>query len=168
MKSADESSVSNNIDSKIEHLRRYCAYQERSKSQLKIQAQKIGIPHSRFDEVVNILSDEGFFNEQRFALAFVRGKFRVNKWGKLKIKAEMYSKQISSGLVELALKEIDNQEYVQCLDDLLKKKLQSIKNEQQKSVFEKLYRYAISKGFENDLVLSSLKLLLSEIKENDL
>ena len=121
MKSADDKSVGNNIDSKIEHLRRFCAYQDRSKSQLKIQAAKIGIPHSKFDEVVTTLSDEGFFNEQRFAIAFVRGKFRINKWGKIKIKSELFAKQIPSDLIDLALNEIDDQEYKICLFDLIKK-----------------------------------------------
>lgn len=168
MKSADDKSVGNNIDSKIEHLRRFCAYQDRSKSQLKIQAAKIGIPHSKFDEVVTTLSDEGFFNEQRFAIAFVRGKFRINKWGKIKIKSELFAKQIPSDLIDLALNEIDDQEYKICLFNLIKKKLVTFKNENRKSVFEKLYRYAISKGFENDLVLSTLKIILSDKEENDL
>lgn len=168
MKKTDDKSVSNSLSSKIEHLRRYCAYQERSRSQLKLQASKIGVPFSKFDEVLMLLSEEGFFNEERFAFAFVKGKFNVNKWGKLKIKAEMYAKQINSDLIQMALNEINDEDYRACLNSLIKKKYNTFKNETNKSAFEKLFRYAVSKGFESDLILNVLNSFFKENIEYDL
>lgn len=42
------------------------------------------------------LIEENYLNEERFAIAYAGGKFRINQWGKTKIKYNLTQKQVSN------------------------------------------------------------------------
>src|SRR5438445_10764263 len=87
----------------LSKIYRYCAYQERSHREVKAKLFDYGLRSGEVDEIVSRLITEGFLNEERFARAFAGGKFRMMKWGKLKIQRELEiagltSKCIARGL----------------------------------------------------------------------
>lgn len=127
-------------------LRHYCAYQERAQQEVEQKLNKLGATEEQSGEVMVHLIQEGFLNEERFAKAYARGKFRMQSWGRHKIKAGLKSKNVSSPLIDLAMKEIQEEEYHKMILNLLQKYHSQAYGLQ--TAIQKL----CSKGFEYDLV----------------
>jgi regulatory protein len=130
----------------------FCAYQERTINEVSEKLTEWGLDQNHIDEVVAELIAQKYLNEARFAASFVRGKFRHNHWGRIKIRQELRSKGISNDLIMKSFKEIDEDEYETTLREILEKKARTLKAEQPLIRKQKLVRYAQSKGFEPDLI----------------
>lgn len=100
-----------------------------------------------------------FVNEERFARAFVRGKFRIKKWGRNKIKQALYPHKLSAYVLKKAFSEIDEQEYQRVLEEVIAKKASTVKLKNQFDRNGKIAQYAISRGFESDMVWELVKAL---------
>ncbi|NGM72883.1 regulatory protein RecX [Sphingobacterium sp. SGL-16] len=140
-------------------IENYCAYQERPQQEVRDKLYEMGLHEEDVENIIANLISDNFLNEERFAKAYVRGKFRMKDWGKIKITQHLKSKRISAPLIKIALKEIDYDEYIEKLDQIiLKKATRAISNlsYEEKS---KLLRYIQSKGYENELIFERLKLL---------
>ena len=96
---------------------------------------------------------------ERFAETFARGKFRIKQWGKNKIKAELKFKKVSDYSINKALKQIDNTDYRKTIEKLLERKLRETKEKVPYKKNYKVLQYAISRGFEQDIVADVLKLI---------
>ena len=66
-------------------------------------------------------------------------------------------------LINEAFTQIDEDEYESVLFALLKEKKRTSKGRTQQDVFPKLYRFAVSKGFESDLTLRQLKKMIETV-----
>lgn len=135
----------------------YCAYQERSHKEVKNKLFTYGLYASEVDEILSQLISTGFLNEERFAKAYAGGKFRMKKWGRLKIKSELEQLGLTKRCIERGLKEIDQPDYSKTLKTLLKKKWASLKEENLFKKRDKVARYAISKGYEADMVWENIR-----------
>lgn len=134
----------------------FCAYQERAQQEVRDKLYTWGLHSEDVENIIAELITENFLNEERFAKAFVRGKFRIKKWGKVKIIQHLKAKSISSPLIKIALREIDLDEYEENLDTLIQKKIGSQADSLSLSEKAKLMRYLQSKGYENDLIFQRL------------
>ena len=138
----------------LQKLKHYCAYQERCHSDVKDKCYELGVWQKDHDELISKLIEENYLNEERFAIAFAGGKWRVKKWGRTKIKYELKQKQVSEYCIKKAMKQIGEEEYVEVLQDLLREKYDSLKDEQWIIRKKKTVDYMIRKGFEPELVNS--------------
>lgn len=136
----------------LQKLKHYCAYQERCHSEVKEKLYNLGAWKKDHDEIIATLIEENYLNEERFALAFAGGKFRVKQWGRVKIKYELKQKQLSEYCIKKSLKQIDEEEYIKVLNKLAKEKYTSLKSEQYLIRKKKTMDYLITKGFEMDLI----------------
>jgi regulatory protein len=136
----------------LQKLKHYCAYQERCHSEVKEKLYNLGAWKKDHDEIIATLIEENYLNEERFALAFAGGKFRVKQWGRVKIKYELKQKQVSEYCIKKSLKQIDEEEYIKVLNKLAKDKYTSLKSEQYLIRKKKTMDYLITKGFEMDLI----------------
>ncbi|MDD5570328.1 MAG: regulatory protein RecX [Bacteroidales bacterium] len=136
----------------IEKAKKYCAYQERAHSEVRKKLHEWGINEENVEGIISKLITERFINEERFAIAFARGKFRIKKWGKNKIKAELKKRKITEYCLNKALSEIDRKEYIKTLKEIILKKEKEIKEKSEIKRKRKLSQYAISRGFESELV----------------
>ena len=136
----------------LQKLKHYCAYQERCHSEVKEKLFSLGIWKKDHDELIATLIEENYLNEERFAIAFAGGRFRIKQWGKVKIKYELKQKQVSEYSIKKALKQIDEETYLETLKKLAKEKYTSLKPEQYMVRKKKTMDYLIGKGFEVDLV----------------
>jgi regulatory protein len=139
---------------KIQH---YCAYQERSHKEVKNKLFEYGLLSDQVDEILSRLITDGFLNEERFAKAFAGGKFRMKKWGKLKIKHELEMLGLTKNCIQRGLKEIEFSDYQKTLSSLIKKKSSESSEENIYKKRDKIARYVINKGYEPDLVWVLLK-----------
>ncbi|WP_017258604.1 regulatory protein RecX [Pedobacter arcticus] len=135
----------------------YCAYQERSQYEVRGKLISLGARGLELENVITTLIETNFLNEERFATAYAKGKLRIKSWGRRKIADGLKFKQVSAPLIKKALKNLDEDEYLEKLKDLLDKKRPSIKEKQAYKLNYKLSQYAISRGFEPDLVFYTLK-----------
>lgn len=142
-----------NFTEALQRLRRYCAYQERCHQELKKKLWDWGFDAEDSGRVISQLIEEGFLNEERYAKAIAGGKFRVKGWGKRKITESLKQKGISSAyLLKTAMKEITEEDYENKLLQLLQKKRDSLKAETPPVRRQKLVRYGLGKGYEQELI----------------
>ena len=141
----------------IVKAQRFCAYQERSQQEVRNKLYELGLFAGRVEEVISELIQAGFLNEERFAVAYTLGKFRIKKWGKLKIRHGLRLKKIPEKLIAKALKQINEADYLRTLQDVLSKKRVLLKEKDNFKLEYKLIQFALSKGYERDLITDALK-----------
>ena len=132
----------------FEKAKRYCSFQERCILDLENRFRAWNVKKEDWDALIDKLIQQNFLNEKRYIEAFVRGKFLIKKWGKIKIKAELNQKRIYGKEIDEAIEnEIEEAAYFKTIKQLITKK-KSLLNEKDKlKEKEKLYRYLLSKGF---------------------
>ena len=144
-------------------IEQYCAYQERSHQEVRDKLYGMGLHRSDVEEIITILITDGFLNEERFAKAFAGGKFRMKKWGRIKISHALEAKGVSKNCIRIGLKEIDDNDYIATLRALLKDKCGSHQENDNIYVLrDRLSKYAIQKGYEPELVWHEIRALVLE------
>lgn len=131
---------------------KYCAYQERTQQEVRDKLYSYGLYSDAVEEVLSELISEGFVNEERFAQAFARGKFRSNKWGRVKIELGLRQKGLSDYCIRSGLAEISEADYREILQLLIQKKWNSLEKEDTYARKHKTARYALGKGYESALI----------------
>lgn len=146
----------------LQKLRQYCSYQERSHYEVKQKLWELGIRKSDHDEIIASLIEGDYLNEERFAVQFAGGKFRMKEWGRKKIYYALKEKQVSDYCINNAIKSIDDDAYEKTLYHLAEKKYASLKGEQYLVRRKKTTDYLLQKGFEPDLINKALAGLLEK------
>lgn len=133
-------------------LQNWCAYQERSPKDCLLKSRELGATKDEANSLLSDLISNNFVNEERFAQLFTQGKFRIKKWGKLKIKLELKKKNISNYSINKAISLINEGDYIKTIEQLMSKKVNgNILSEKPQDKF-KLIRYLNSKGFELEII----------------
>ncbi len=140
----------------LQKLKHYCAYQERCHAEVTDKLYTLGVWKKEHGEIISSLIEENYLNEERFAIAYAGGKWRVKQWGRVKIKYELKQKQVSEYCIKKAMKEIPEAEYHVVLEKLAKEKYAALKNEQYLIRKKKVLDYLIGKGFEPSLIMTVL------------
>ncbi|MDT0620205.1 regulatory protein RecX [Croceitalea vernalis] len=141
-------------------LENYCAYQERCHKEVIEKLKGMRMIPEAIDQIVTQLIEDNFLNEERFAKSFARGKFNIKKWGKNRIENELKQRQISRYNITAALKEIDEETYIETLDTLAKKRLEQITETNLQKKRKKLADYLLYRGWESHLVYEKLRELI--------
>jgi regulatory protein len=147
----------------LQKLRHYCAYQERSHVEVKEKLYSFGLRKQMVEESIAQLIEEDYLNEERFAIQFAGGKFRMKQWGRVKIIHALKQKQVSTYCINKALKELDEADYQKTLHKLAKQKWSTVKGEGVNGFVKmaKTTDYLLQKGYEPELVRRALQ----ELKE---
>ena len=137
----------------VPKIKQYCAYQERCHAEVRDKLYSFGLNKIEVEEIISELITENYLNEERFAIHYAGGKFRMKQWGKNKIKQSLKFKQVSDYCIEKSLKEIDNKEYEKTFLKLTELKLKALKSE--KNIFikkRKLQDFLLMKGYESEMI----------------
>jgi regulatory protein len=132
----------------IQRIRHYCAYQERAQQEVRDKLYELGMTMDEVEEIMSDLIAENFLNEERFAVQFAGGHFRIKGWGKVKIQHALQQKRVSSYNIKIGLKAIDGDAYLKTLEQLATKKWNSLKGERGLSRMAKTYAFLHQRGFE--------------------
>ena len=130
----------------------FCAYQERTQQEVRERLKEWGLWGDDAEEVIAELIQQNYLNEERFAKSFAGGKFRVKGWGWRKIRQHLQQRGITGYNLDQAMNEIAPADYRTTLTELLDKKRRTLRDDSPLVVKQKLVRYALSKGYESDLV----------------
>lgn len=136
----------------------YCSLSEHCIQKVREKLVQWETPKEFIDPIIEKLIEEDYINEERFAVAFVKDKFRFNHWGKIKITTHLKALNIHSSIIAKAIEEIKEEEYVEMLDEIVEKKRKTINKGTDYEIRAKLLRHALSRGFEYDLVASKLNI----------
>ena len=137
-------------DEALAKLEYFCAYRERCPKEVRTKLSELGVRGEMAEQIFNVLHEDGFFNEERFAMSFAGGKFRVNHWGRVRIRIELRMRSIAPHLVEQAIGSIDENAYLDLLQQLLEKKRAYYEGQEQAR--DKTVAALIRAGFEPELV----------------
>jgi len=134
-----------------------CAYQERCQQEMRDKLYEWGLHGNDVENIIASLISDNFLNEERFSIAFAGGKFRIKKWGRVKIKIELKRRKISDYCIRKALNGINEEEYIKTLQELIAKKLKENPKGTQQARNYKAVQYVMSRGFEGDLARDVLR-----------
>ncbi|SHG72931.1 regulatory protein RecX [Winogradskyella jejuensis] len=148
------------VDEAQKLLENYCAYQERCHKEVKDKLLKMRMIPEAIDQIMVHLIANNYLNEERFAKAFARGKFRIKKWGKNRIIRELKFREISNYSIDSALKEIDLDDYYQTLHELTEKRIAQVKETNIYKKKKKVADYLLYRGWESNLVYEKLNELI--------
>lgn len=140
-------------DQALQKIKHYCAYQERCHSEVKEKLYGYGLNRKEVDEILSSLIQENYLNEERFAIQYAGGKFRIKQWGRGKIRYELKKKLVSDYCIRKALSSIDEEDYNRILNKLFDLKKRALRSE--KNIFikrKKIQDHLLQKGFEAELV----------------
>ena len=135
----------------------YCAYQERTQQQVRDKRFQYGLTVDEVEEVLTDLITEGFVNEERFAISFAGGKFRMKKWGRIKIIHHLKALHISEYCIRKGLAEIEDDDYRQTLLNLINKKREALKDPNPYHKNKKIANFLMQKGYEPELIWEMIR-----------
>ena len=144
----------------LQKAKHYCAYQERCHSEVRDKLYSFGLHRNEVEPLLTQLIEEDFLNEERFAIAYAGGKFRIKNWGKEKIKYALKQKRVSEYCIKKALTSIPAADYRKTFTSVADKKLATLKSE--KNIFikkKKMKDFLQQKGFEIIMISNYLKAL---------
>ncbi|MBY5951913.1 RecX family transcriptional regulator [Algoriphagus marincola] len=148
------------VEEAEEKIAAFCAYQERCVWEVRRKLYEKGIAEAQIEKLIGFLLREKFIDEGRYAKAFARGKFRLKKWGKNRIRMELKMRQVPEDLIRKGLLEIDPTEYYDTLLLETEKKWEKTKEPDLYKKRFKVVGYLMQRGFEQDLVQEAIDSLL--------
>jgi len=145
----------------LDKAARFCARYETCIFDLRNKLHKWHVPEELHDQIIEYLVENKFIDERRYAQSFVHDKFYLNHWGKRRIYYALIQKQIPEKAINLALEQIDTQDYISTLKNLLTKKAQTIKTDDSLILKQKLINYAVGRGYEPEVIYAIVNELLN-------
>lgn len=141
----------------LQKARHYCGYQERCHSEVQEKLYSFGLRKPQVDAALATLIEENYLNEERFALGFAGGHFRLKHWGRVRIRYQLKQKQVSEYCIKKALASIDEADYERTLGRLAEDKWEKLATEDNFLIRRrKLQEYLLQKGYEADRVAAVL------------
>lgn len=134
-----------------------CSSAEHCTADIREKLARWGVTEADSRTIIDRLVQERFIDEQRYAVAFVKDKFRFSGWGRIKMRYALQQKRIDGSDIDHALATLDEEQYNDRLLELLQAKLRSIRDDDPEARRAKLFRFAASRGFESALIFNALK-----------
>lgn len=135
----------------------YCVYQDRCHSEVEQKMREFVLIPEAKEEIMLYLLKENYLNEERFTRSYIRGKFYIKNWGKVKIKLNLKQKGITDKLISHCMDEIDENDYLNVIKKLYDNYLHKLKNLQNYQKKAKTIKYILNKGFEYERILQVIE-----------
>ena len=137
-------------------LQYYCSYQDRCHKEVTEKLKTFNVKQHESNQIISNLINDNYLNESRFSESFVRGKFKIKNWGKIRIISELKRRNISPYNITLGLKEVEDQDYLNKFEEIFKKKLSSLSNLSSDVKKKKIISYLQYRGWESNLIYSKI------------
>ena len=141
----------------IKRAASFCAESERNVAEVERKLRKWGVDDDDIDSIIDRLKSDDFLNEERYCKAYINDRFKLNHWGKVKIRYELGKRDVDRQYIDTALANIDDDEYFEVLKEVVEAKRRTIKDTDTYSASAKILRYALTRGFESDIVSKVIK-----------
>ena len=147
-----DSKKSYTVEEALSKLQKYCSYQDRCHKEVEQKLKTMRMIPEASDQIIMALIHGDYLNEERFTLAFVRGKFKIKKWGRHRLTSELKQRNISKYLIDKALKQISEVAYKATFETLVHKKVASLTGVSAFKNKKKLADYLLYRGWESSMV----------------
>ena len=141
----------------LEKMRSWCAYQERSTRQAILQLKQLGADGDWHEEIIKTLEDEGFINNERFAVQFALGKSKGRGWGAMKIKQRLQAEMGAVPALAAGMAQMDETAALEKLRKALAIKKEALEKKQDPQIKAKLIRFCLGRGFTLEQALEAVK-----------
>jgi regulatory protein len=146
------------LEQALQKARHYCGYQERGHRDVQEKLYSLGLRKKDVEQAIATLIEENYLNEERFAIQYASGHFRLKSWGRVRIRYELKQKQVSEYCIKKALAGIDEDEYKRVLAKLAERKVEELAAETNPYIRkQKLQEYLLRKGYEPDRIAAVIK-----------
>ncbi|MDA9373565.1 RecX family transcriptional regulator [Flavobacteriaceae bacterium] len=137
-------------------LKQYCSYQDRCHNEVEKKLKTFDVISEVKEQIISNLISENYLNETRFCKSFVRGKFKIKNWGKRKITLELKNRKVSNYNLKEGLKEINEIDYLDKLENIFNKKLASLDHLSLINKKKKILSFLLYRGWETNLIYEKL------------
>ena len=148
------------VDELQKKMEYYCVYQDRCHQEVERKITEYQLIPEAKEKILLHLMQHNFLNEERFSRSFARGKFRIKNWGKQRIVRELKNKNISNYNIKSALKEINEDEYLQTIYRITENRNNSITEKNIYKRKKKLQDFLLRKGYEYDLIFKTVNAVI--------
>jgi len=146
------------LEQALQKARHYCGYQERCHREVQEKLYSFGLRKKDVEQALATLIEENYLNEERYAIQYAGGHFRLKSWGRVRIRYELKQKQVSEYCIKKALATIDEEEYERTLAKLAEQRAETLRDEPNSFVRkQKLQEYLLRKGYESDRIAAVVK-----------
>ena len=149
------------LEEALVKLQKYCSYQDRCHKEVAQKLKEMQMISQASEQIILKLIEGNFLNEERFALAYVRGKFRIKKWGKRRLVSELKQRQISKYIINKAINQISEDDCKATFEALAERKATSILGSSKLKKKKKLADYLLYRGWESHLVYEKVNQLFN-------
>lgn len=125
-----------------------CSVSEQCLSDIEAKLSRYDLTEEEHTRILRHLVEEKYVDDRRYAEAYVKDKYRFNKWGRIKIAQGLRLKGIDNETIKSAMETIDEEEYLSILRDLIKAKRKSTRGTSEYEINGKLTCFATGRGFE--------------------
>ncbi len=137
----------------IPKMESWCTYQDRCTYEVEQKLATWNTPIEHQIEIINHLQKNRFLDDNRFVESYISGKFKIKRWGKIKIKHHLIQKRIDKKTIDIALKSIDQDAYFEVMKLLAERKLADRKTKDDYwTIKRRVSAFLASKGYESDLI----------------
>lgn len=149
------------VEEALVKLQKYCSNQDRCHKEVAQKLKEMQMISQASEQIILKLIEGNFLNEERFALAYVRGKFRIKKWGKRRLVSELKQRQISKYIINKAINQISKDDYKATFEALAERKATSLFGNSKLKKKKKLTDYLLYRGWESHLVYEKVNQLFN-------
>lgn len=132
--------------------RKFCASQERCIADVTRKLADWNTAESDIEVIIRQLESENFLSDERFAGWFVQSKVNQNRWGRMAIEEALRQKDIPEKIIRNALKNIDEEQYLENLRYLMKRKEKDLNEQDIFISADKIKLFLLSKGYEEEYI----------------
>ena len=133
----------------LQSLMRMCARSERSSGDALRLMKRWGVADDDARKVLARLQSERFIDDVRYAEAFVRDKLNLSGWGAYKIKMSLRAKGVSREVIEeVVAPMIEATDMTERLEEIMQRKMRTLKYSSPYDAKTKLIRFAASRGYD--------------------
>ena len=144
----------------VAQMAQLCSRSEQCSADIRKKIMAYEIVEEIVDEIIEKLIEEKFIDDERYVHAYINDKFKINKWGKLKMRYYLHAKGLSDEIIEKGLAGLDDEKYISLLIKTMKAKAKSIRNKDKYKKMGQIIRFTQSRGFEPELIHRYLNMAL--------
>jgi len=137
-----------------------------SSTELLQKARNKGFESSIATTVIQDFEEKGWIDDYKYAFAFTRDKYKLNKWGPYKIRSALRTKGIPPKLIDKAINsifvEIDSKDALEQL--VIKGKKRFLREENALKRRKKIFDHLLRKGFPSEIIIKHIDYLMGIIE----
>ncbi len=141
----------------LRDIMQYCAKSEHCTKDVLTKLRSWEVDEKDIDEILDQLRKENFLNDARYTNAYVADKWKLEHWGKRKIRHQLFLKNIDTYMIQKSLDKIDDEAYFKEMSVLLLRKEKELAGDKKNELVPRLFKFAVSRGFEEELIMKWLQ-----------